>query len=487
MKYLSVCAGIEAASVAWHPLGWKPVAFSEIEPFPCAVLAHHYPTVPNLGDMTQYREWPEELLAEVDLIIGGTPCQAFSMAGKRESLDDERGNLTLCFTRLVNHIDEVRKKHGRRATIVVWENVPGVLSTRDNAFGCFLGALSGEDAAISVKKWPRAGVVNGERRRVAWCVLDAQFFGVAQRRRRVFAVAVPGELVAGTGAADPAEILAIGTCLRRDTPKRSETRQGVAGDAEESVGASGFNFEMWSGECKWLSTTLQKCRTSDTLIYASCGQLAPALETTRHEPTRADGFVSICIQGAGERSLNVNGSGLKVEQSFMLNSAEQHAVAFNLQESHCFRAESATTNPLRVNQTEAGAFEPGVMSRYGGHVYDNVSGTLRKEPGDNQISIATGCDIFNGTLTGEVAACITRDGVGRENGTGPRIISEMTVRRLTPRECERLQGFPDDHTLIPWRGSMATDSNRYMALGNSMAVPVVRWIGMRINGVFNGM
>ena len=212
MKYLSVCSGIEAATVAWHGLGWTPVAFSEIEAFPAAVLAHHYPTVPNLGDLTKYREWPEELLVEVDLLVGGTPCQAFSVAGKRQSLDDERGNLSLIYVNLYHHINEVRKRHGRPPAIALWENVPGVLSTKDNAFGCFIGGLLGCDEAPQTEsgKWDKAGFLSSETVRVGYRILDAQYFGVAQRRRRVFLAAVPCELVERLGErACPSEILSL--------------------------------------------------------------------------------------------------------------------------------------------------------------------------------------------------------------------------------------------------------------------------------------
>jgi len=164
MKYLSICIGIEAASTAWHSLGWEPLAFSEIEPFPCAVLAHHWPHVPNLGDMTKYENWPTTI--RPDVIVGGTPCQAFSVAGLRKGLADPRGNLTLTFLAIVSRY---------RPKWVVWENVPGVLSDGTGAFGSFLGGLGELGYGF------------------AYRVLDAQFFGVAQRRRRVFVVAYLGD------------------------------------------------------------------------------------------------------------------------------------------------------------------------------------------------------------------------------------------------------------------------------------------------------
>lgn len=184
MKYLSVCSGIEAASVAWESLGWEPVAFSEIEPFPSAVLAERFPDVPNLGDMTRYHEWN---IPAINLLVGGTPCQAFSVAGKRGSLADDRGNLCLTFCRMADHF---------KPKWVLWENVPGVLSTPDNAFGCFLGALCGADAPVippgGGRKHPNSGVVAGPKRTVAWRVLDAQWHRVPQRRKRVFVLAVAG-------------------------------------------------------------------------------------------------------------------------------------------------------------------------------------------------------------------------------------------------------------------------------------------------------
>lgn len=250
MKYLSVCSGIEAATVAWHGLGWTPVAFAEIEAFPAAVLAHHYPTVPNLGDLTKYREWPEEILAEVDLLVGGTPCQAFSVAGLRRSLDDERGNLSLTYVNLFHHINEVRKRHGRSPAIALWENVPGVLSTKDNAFGCFIGGLLGCDEAPQTEsgKWDKAGFLSSETVRVGYRVLDAQYFGVAQRRRRVFLAAVPCELVERFGErACPSEILSLRESVLGNPPSRGAAWQGAARDAAacpESGGGCGEPFYL---------------------------------------------------------------------------------------------------------------------------------------------------------------------------------------------------------------------------------------------------
>ena len=238
MKYISICSGIEAASTAWHGLGWTPLAFSEIEPFPSAVLAHRYPDVPNLGDMSKYREWPEELLAECDLLVGGTPCQAFSVAGLRKSLDDERGNLSLIYVHLFHHINEIRRKHGRSPAIALWENVPGVLSTKDNAFGCFISGLLGVDDTIETQdgKWPKAGFLGSETVRVGYRVLDAQYFAVAQRRRRVFLVAMPSELVERFGeGACPSQILSLPESVLGSPAPRGAGRQETARSPEDCI------------------------------------------------------------------------------------------------------------------------------------------------------------------------------------------------------------------------------------------------------------
>jgi DNA (cytosine-5)-methyltransferase 1 len=231
VRYLSICSGIEAASVAWHGLGWTPLAFSEIDAFPRAVLAHHYPDVPCHGDFTRLRDEP--WIADADVLVGGTPCQAFSVAGLRNSLSDERGNLSLEFVRLADAIDTLRSDGGgaRPPSIIVWENVPGVLSVRDNAFGCFLAALAGDVAPYVPPrgKWTDAGVVAGPQRQVAWRVLDAQYFGLAQRRRRVFVVA------SARDGFDPAAVLLEFEGVRRDTPPRREKGQDSAGGARPSA------------------------------------------------------------------------------------------------------------------------------------------------------------------------------------------------------------------------------------------------------------
>jgi DNA (cytosine-5)-methyltransferase 1 len=314
MKFLSVCSGIEAASVAWEPLGWEAVAFSEIEKFPSAVLAHHWPDIPNLGDMTKYNEW--KLNQPIDLLVGGTPCQSFSVAGLRKGLQDPRGNLTLTFLAMAEKF---------KPRWVVWENVPGVLSDKTNAFGQFLAGLGELGYGF------------------AYRVLDAQHFGVPQRRRRVFVVGCFGDW------ASAAKVLFEPESLCGDLTPSREKREGSATSTPEGSGVGSL--------C---------ARTGRSMSVQDAGQghlipeVAHCIQTTCHDYSRADGF----------------------------NMVAQPAAA-----------------------------------------------------------------------------------------------TAMQVRRLTPTECERLQGFPDDHTLIPWRNKPAEecpDGPRYKALGNSMAVPVMAWIGQRI-------
>jgi len=207
MKYGSICSGIEAASMAWHSLGWECQFVSEIEPFPCSLLNHHYPTVPNYGDMTKHHEWPNH---EIDVLVGGTPCQAFSVAGLRAGLADPRGNLTLTFLSIVEQY---------KPRWVVWENVPGVLSDKTGAFGAFLGGLGQLGYGF------------------AYRVLDAQYFGLAQRRKRVFVVGHIGRQWQRAAA-----VLFERESLRGDPAPVREARKEVAGGVGTRL-AGGVDYE----------------------------------------------------------------------------------------------------------------------------------------------------------------------------------------------------------------------------------------------------
>lgn len=245
IRFGSVCSGVEAASLAFGPLGWKAAWFSEIEPFPCAVLAQRYPDVPNLGDMTKLPELIRAGGVELpDVFCGGTPCQAFSLAGLRRSLDDARGNLSLVFCEIANELDSARSVQGLPPIIVFWENVPGVLNTKDNAFGCFLAGLSGASAPLSsgTGRWPNAGLVAGEKRRVAWRVLDAQYFGVPQRRRRVYVVA------SARVGFDPAKVLFERCGMQGNSASSGVSEEDAAAFAEGSFGA--FRESRVAGTCR---------------------------------------------------------------------------------------------------------------------------------------------------------------------------------------------------------------------------------------------
>ncbi|WP_052004214.1 DNA cytosine methyltransferase [Paramagnetospirillum caucaseum] len=548
LVYGSVCSGIEAATVAWEPLGWRPAFFAEIEPFPSAVLAHHYPHVPNLGDMTAIdgRAWR----GEIDVLVGGTPCQAFSVAGLRKSLDDSRGNLALKFVELADAIDPAW---------VVWENVPGVLSTRDNAFGCLLGGLAGEDGPVVPPggKWSDAGVVVGPARTVAWRVLDAQYFGLAQRRRRVFVVAGAGD------RADPVQVLLEREGVRRDHPPRREAEQGVAPTLDARAGRSGetsfatsggliaeaFGGNNTSGPID-VATALNACASAsgrmdfesetfvattlrardlsrgvdsdctDTLIAHTLrakSNLAhrPDIDTLVTHSLRGEGFdasedgtgrgtplvpVAIPIQEAGARTgistTDVRagiGVGSDGDPMFTLQAGKQHAVAFNLRgRDGGAQAEIDADNLASLRAASGGSSRSYVA--FAQNQRDEVrpltiAGALAAEPGTKQQTyVAFDCKAGTGFQTinadGVTPTLRAMNALGRDNGGGQLAVQhDMAVRRLTPRECERLQGFSDDYTQILWRKKAAEDcpdGPRYRALGNSMAVPVMRWIGRRI-------
>ena len=434
MIYGSVCSGIEAASVAWEPLGFVPAWFSEIEKFPSAVLASHWPQVPNLGDMTRLAcQIRSCLIPAPDLLVGGTPCQAFSVAGLRAGLDDPRGQLTLAYVDLLNAIDEKRTADGKPAAICVWENVPGVLNTRDNAFGCFLAGLAGESRELESpgRKWSNAGYVLGPKRAIAWRVLDAQFFGVAQRRNRVFVVA------SARNGFDPLEVLFERESLRRDfAPRR--------GEGSDVAGSAPFGPALQCG-CGYIF--------SEELGPFGCmnceGEEGPAVSI----------FAGIPAFGAGRGSGSIERSGTLTHHSGRQD----------------FDSETFLVQP------EAGT-------------KDQVTGTLQacgKAAGSaTQQDAHSGLLVVHGTqdpCVSDTKAFVLGRNDGQENAifSIPDVAARATalVRRLTPLECERLQGFPDNYTLIPWRGKPAEecpDGLRYRAVGNSMAVTVVRWIGVRI-------
>jgi DNA (cytosine-5)-methyltransferase 1 len=409
LTYGSVCSGIEAVTVAWEQLGFRPAWFAEIDPFCSALLAHRHPGVPNLGDFTTI----EESSRPIDLLAGGTPCQSFSLAGRRGGLEDARGNLAIEFCQLAGRL---------RPRWIVWENVPGVLSSNGGRdFGSIVGALAELGYGC------------------AWRVLDAQFFGVPQRRRRVFVVGHLGDWRRA------AAVLLEREGLCRHTPARRKAREDVAG----SLGGG-------TGERSWCNDLDRSGAFVSMSLNAKggCGRLDGESET----------FVA---SGCGYWNESESAETLGTQGRALYEST---AIVSPL---------APTAFSAKDHGADAGPLAP----------------TLRAMPHDRS----------HANAGGQVAVCfesrVARNGRGGPSGIVPPLKAQsggtgrgdaapllavggpLAVRRLTPRECERLQGMPDDYTLIPYRGKPAADGPRYRAIGNSMAVPVMRWIGRRIQMV----
>jgi DNA (cytosine-5)-methyltransferase 1 len=392
LKYGSVCSGVEAATVAWHDLGWKPQWFSEVDKFPSAVLEHHYPDVPNYGDMTKFKEWPKN--ESIDLLVGGTPCQSFSVAGLRSGLKDPRGNLMLTYLSMAEQL---------KPKWLVWENVPGVLSSnRGRDFATFLTAMGKIGYGF------------------AYRVLDAQYFGVPQRRRRVFVVGCLGDWRSAASVLFESESLSGHPAPSRETRKRVAPTVGTGAPYSRTGNARVEADALITIAPRSLALTLGK-------------DVASTLTSTDYKGVQA---VTYALPGnwIGRKPEN-GGNQVEpfVELSPCQTATDVHAVAVT--EKQQWPAEVAST----------------LDAHYGDKMgYENQH-------------INSGAPLF---VRGKAT----------------------TVRRMTPRECERLQGFPDDYTQISWRGKEAEDcpnGHRYKAMGNSMAVPVMKWIGERIQQVEN--
>lgn len=397
MRYGSVCSGIEAATQAWHALGWEPSFFSEIEAFPSAVLNHHYPSVPNLGDMTKFEEWPDHA---IDLLVGGTPCQSFSVAGLRQGLADPRGNLMLTYLAIARRY---------QPRWLVWENVPGVLSSNGGRdFGTFIRGL--EECGYHA----------------AWRVLDAQFVrvdgferAVPQRRRRVFVVGYFGDWRRA------AAVLLEPEGMRGDSAPRRQAGQRPAGTIEASAARS-------RGAGVSPGVIVDEAARCVTAGYAQ--RLDWETENFVAHSLRAEGF---------DASEDGTGRGTPIVP-----------VPFDTTQvtSKANRSHPKAGDPC--HPLAAGAHAPAIAFDW----YNLQSQGL---PIDEGV-----CPLLKTTMQ-------------------PAMAEGWAVRRLTPRECERLQGFPDDFTAIPYRNRLAADGPRYKSLGNSMAVNVMRWIGQRIQQVEN--
>lgn len=490
MKYVSIFSGIEAATVAWHPLGWEPLAFSEIDPFPSTVLQHHYPDIPNLGDITKI-DW-SPYVGAADIVVGGSPCQSFSVAGKREGLAGASGLM----------FEYIRAVRELRPRWFVWENVPGAFtSERGEAYRQLLSEMDALGYGL------------------AWRVLDAQFFGVAQRRERVF-------LVGSLGTMRCAEVLFERESLSWDHQSSRQKRQALIEEAQERVGEADHD-----------SGCLNPGETQSRRVYPASG-VYPTL-STRENSGQSQESVFLC------QTAQTGSNGKLVKQDDVMdtldrtNSTAVAALDFKVKPVAFLYNQGAKARSLGISEisptlktdhNSAVAF----ASNQRDEVRElEVAGALAAQPGikqqtyicraDGQANAMTSVDMAP-TLTshakkdppliypaedstGEDEPVTLQIRGGKPGGgksaliqhdmsatlsthntrtliTGDHEERGLTVRHLTPRECERLQGFPDDYTDIPYRNKEhAPDGARYKALGNSMAVPVMRWIGERIQMV----
>lgn len=512
MTYISICSGIEAASVAWHPLGWKPLAFSEIEPFPSAVLAHHWPEVPNMGDMTKHHDWPDTL--RPDIIVGGTPCQAFSVAGLRKGLADPRGNLTLTFLSILARY---------RPRWVVWENVPGVLSDKTGAFGSFLGGLGELGYGF------------------AYRVLDAQYFGVPQRRRRVFVVGCLGDWRRA------AAVLFERQSLQGNPPPRRNPGKGTSADLAPCLTDSGRGVARTGdtrGQDPVIAVESYALQAGTTRTNPASGPNGTGVVKDLAYTLEARKEVQCVCMSTGQAGAEI---GIGIGTTLNCNH-EAPIITVNTGHGHCSESQSAGTlsasprdhhesNLWCVHGTQEPCSHPDLaftLGRNSGQenaiaFAQNGDGEIRLEGGDGTRAgtLSTGggkpgqgyksiaferrmVRTTGGQPQEEINHCLRAD---ENTGDAALCVATLTaVRRLTPTECERLQGFPDHHTRITgWNGwrdveqgecipslislglkvrtSPKTgksrvndpDGPRYKALGNSMAVPVMRWIGQRIS------
>ncbi|MNV17598.1 Modification methylase HpaII [compost metagenome] len=524
MRFLSVCSGIEAASVAWNPLGWKAVAFSEIEPFPCAVLAHHYPDTPNWGDMTKYKEWPD---VAIDLLCGGTPCQSFSVAGLRKGLDDPRGNLMLTF-------GAIAAKY--RPKWLVWENVPGVLSSNGGQdFASFLGLLTGQVVKVPAGGWSNSGIVSGIRDAygVAYRVLDAQYFGVPQRRRRVFVVGCLGDWRSA------AAVLFERHGLSGDPAPSRQARKGLAPTLSarpQGGGALGTDFDCDGG---LIAGTLQasgRAAGSATqqdahsgMLLARCltrgsggGQRYDAESETliahtllgKHNSSHAadqDTYITHSLRGEGfDASEDGTGRGTPlVPMPFDTTQITSPENGSNPQPGD-------PCHPLAARaHAPAIAFDSRQDPVASEHLFGALGSSSPQAQAVTTLAIRGRGEShqLETRSDGTANALLTPNGGRAGIGVGA-IHYGMQVRRLTPEECEALQAYPRGYTRVPgWNGWRAMDASetpescraagmevrqtqktkkwrvrdvdgpRYKALGNSWCVTNVRWIGQRIDRV----
>jgi DNA (cytosine-5)-methyltransferase 1 len=420
MTFLSLCSGIEAASLAWIPLDWKCVAVAEIEPFPSAILKYHYPDVINLGDVNKITEEKIKSLGKIDVVIFGFPCQDVSQAGRRKGLKNADGTFTR--SGLFYQCERIATWSSARWSVA--ENVFGLFSIDEGgAFASVVGELAGADLDVPESGWGTTGVAIGPKGLVEWIVLDAQWFGVAQRRRRVFIVRDSGEWF------DRPPLFLNAQSLRRDFTPSRETRKSVTGTlGARTSGGGGLGTELRNFGGGLVPTIPASGRG-----FARTGE------------SRGQDFV-IPIQEIGNRQSGDRPPGTTVD----------------------------TVDTLVVTGSVSSKWAKGTGGPSGDEAY-NLIASFQPRCGRNG----------HGADMGDKVNALQSASTGTSDAT-PCVASKTMVRRLTPKECERLQGLPDDWTKIPWRNKtidQCPDGPRYRAIGNSMAVPVIRYIGERISKI----
>lgn len=559
MKYVSIFSGIEAATVAWHPLGWEPLAFSEIDPFPSTVLQHHYPDIPNLGDITKI-DW-SPYVGAADIVVGGSPCQSFSVAGKREGLAGASGLM----------FEYIRAVRELRPRWFVWENVPGAFtSERGEAYRQLLSEMDALGYGL------------------AWRVLDAQFFGVAQRRERVF-------LVGSLGTMRCAEVLFERESLSWDHQSSRQKRQALAEEAQGCVGEADHDSGCLtpgetqsrrvyptSGVYPTLSTR-EKSGQNQESVFTQFGDDVAGTLTARYDSSPCvDRGANVVVDERDKvflcQTAQTGSNGKLVKQDDVMNTLDRTnstavaALDFNPTDARLRYAHDDVSQTLTARAGTGGNQVPLVQVQPVAFLYNqgskarslglgeinptlktdhnpvvafaqnqcddsreqgDVAGALVVRQGAKQQTYICRADGQTNAMAGvNLAPTLTshakkdppiiypaEDSTGEDEPvtlqirggkpgggksaliqhdmsatlsthntrtliTGDNEERGLTVRRLTPRECERLQGFPDDYTDIPYRNKEhAPDGARYKALGNSMAVPVMRWIGERIRMV----
>jgi DNA (cytosine-5)-methyltransferase 1 len=533
LRYISIFSGIEAASVAWTPLGWIPVAFAEVDPFCSALLALRFPSVPNLGDVTK-ADWAA-YRGLADVVVGGFPCQSFSIAGKRASLTDPRGNLSLAYVEVVHAVDP---------SWSLAENVPGWLSTEDNAFGVFLGALVGHDAPlVSILeggRWPDAGVADGPKRTAAWRILDAQWYGLSQRRRRVFVLSARG-----TGNRAAAEALfPVASGVRRHIAPSRTAGQGAARSLAPGIGGgSGHQYRQKGNEDQLVANTLGGVgqsggfRTTDLDnqgAFITVPDIAGSLNARESKgplPEASLGTVVVVpivaapLSAVEQRKYDDDSAGrahnLIVVATPILEAGKRDGapIVFDARQNN-IGVHGDMPSALDQNGYSQGiAYMPTRTFGKDGEVDTilaerEVCDSLHTASGQGNKAPLVAFDFKqDGDDAAEIAPTMratNHDKSHANEGSHLAVASvECAVRRLTPREAERLMGVPDGWTLFPWGkarrrievdfaaylrqqnpeatddyvASLCADGNRYRALGNSIAVTVIRWLGQRIMAV----